>query len=72
MALNIKPFYGPNAPFLHPEVTFPDEGIPINSQTPNDECFEKEDLLKKEKINRQVEKRFRDARELIKKLINII
>jgi|GEM_PF-2670557 len=72
MALNIKPFYGPNDPFSHPEVTFSKEETPINSQTTSDECLDKEDLLKKERINRQVEKRFKDAKELVKKLMNII
>jgi hypothetical protein len=61
MALNLKPFYGPNDPFNHPLPTFPDKGIPLRSNTNNNPEFEKKDFLREEALNIKVKKMIADA-----------
>ena len=72
MALNIRPFYGPNFPFNHPLVTFPEKGIPLRAKSQNDEDLLKNDVLDKEVMKKKVKKILEDAKTVRFRLLNTV
>jgi hypothetical protein len=66
MALNIRPFYGPNFPFNHPLVTYPEQEIPLRAHTNNERDFLKRSLSEEERMKKAVKEIF----ERLKKVKN--
>lgn len=73
MALNIRPFYGPNFPFNHPLITFPDKGIPLRSKSQNEQDILKHELLAEDEMMRKrVKKILEDAKTIRFRLLDTI
>lgn len=72
MALNIKPYFGPNDPFPHPEVSFPEKEIPLKATTDNDPKREKKDKLKEALMEEEVKWMMEKAREKFIKKLDLI
>lgn len=72
MALNLKPFFGANAPFNHPQVTFPEKPIPLRSSTSNNPEFEKKDYLKEEALKNKIKKMITDGIKYKLKRLDIL
>lgn len=72
MALNIRPFYGPNFPFNHPLVTFPDKGIPLRAKSQNEQDILEHSLLDEEVMKKRVKKILEDASKVRYRLLDTI
>lgn len=72
MALNIRPFYGPNFPFNHPPVSFPDKDIPLRAKSQNDQDILGGDKLGEEQMKSKVKKILEDAAKNHFKLLDAI
>ncbi len=52
MALNIKPFFGPHYPFMHPEVTYPAKDILLESHQKDEQDIGERDKRHHKLLNK--------------------